>query len=526
MAILGALAVTAFIVFNVVISVVALRSTYKDRGRISASPAVFKPCQWRAGAAELALQTCLDGIGKPLAVHAAGGLGVGSLHDATHELHGGRLALLGLDLSDGLVNEGRDLIVRELCGLVSLEEGDIDKLGLSEFWAAVLGVDLCGLAAFLNLAGDDLKYVLVGEIVAGTIRFLGLDGGEQRADGARALLFTGLHGGLQVGADGFFQLTHAIQSTRLGTPGRVKAVKNSAIAGTLTAAAAATVAAGLGTLALAYRETSRFELKDITVPLLPKGTLRDAREFKLLHISDLHMIPGQERKVAWVSALDALDPDLVINTGDNLSDERAVPDVLRALGPLLARPGLFCFGTNDYWAPRLPNPFNYLIGKKNTPSYVDLPWQGMRAAFIEHGWRDANQARHEFKVGDVRLAAAGVDDPHHDLDDYAEIAGAPNEDADLALALLHAPEPRVLERFAADGYQLSLSGHTHGGQLCLPGSHAIVTNCGIDRARVQGLHDFGPMKMHVSNGLGQSKFVPFRVFCRPSATLIRITEVD
>ncbi|WP_293821411.1 metallophosphoesterase [uncultured Corynebacterium sp.] len=283
-------------------------------------------------------------------------------------------------------------------------------------------------------------------------------------------------------------------------------------------------AAGLGTAAWGYSELTKFELKEYTLPLLPKGTLRGKPEFRLLHLSDLHMIPGQETKIAWVSALDALEPDLVVNTGDNLSDQQAVPDTLRALGPLLARPGLFVFGTNDYWAPQPVNPFKYLLGKKREPSYVDLPWRGMRAAFLEHGWRDANQARHEFKVGNVRLAAAGVDDPHHDLDDYSEIAGAPNEDADLSLALLHAPEPRVLEKFAADGYQLSLSGHTHGGQICLPGSRALVTNCGIDRDRVQGLHDFGPMKMHVSNGLGTSKFAPVRIFCRPSATLLKITE--
>ncbi|EFQ79945.1 Ser/Thr phosphatase family protein [Corynebacterium pseudogenitalium ATCC 33035] len=285
-------------------------------------------------------------------------------------------------------------------------------------------------------------------------------------------------------------------------------------------------AAGLGAAAWGYSELTKFELKEYTLPLLPKGTLRGKPEFRLLHLSDLHMIPGQETKIAWVSALDALEPDLVVNTGDNLSDQQAVPDTLRALGPLLARPGLFVFGTNDYWAPQPVNPFKYLLGKKREPSYVDLPWRGMRAAFLEHGWHDANQARHEFKVGNVRLAAAGVDDPHHDLDDYSEIAGPPNEDADLSLALLHAPEPRVLEKFAADGYQLSLSGHTHGGQICLPGSRALVTNCGIDRDRVQGLHDFGPMKMHVSNGLGTSKFAPVRLFCRPSATLLRITEVD
>lgn len=284
--------------------------------------------------------------------------------------------------------------------------------------------------------------------------------------------------------------------------------------------------AGVGLAAWGNTELRRFELKDVTVPLLPPGTLRGRDEFRLLHISDLHMIPGQSTKEAWVSALDSLNPDLVVNTGDNLSDERAVPDVLRALGPLLNRPGMFVFGTNDYWAPQLPNPFKYLFGIRRIPSYIDLPWRDMRAAFIERGWQDATHQRLEFQVGPVRIAAAGVDDPHHELDDYSLIDGPPNPDADLSLALLHSPEPRVLSEFERDGYQLSLSGHTHGGQLCLPGSRALVTNCDIDRERVQGLHDFGRMKMHVSNGLGTSKFVPLRLFCRPSATLLRITETE
>ncbi|AKK07695.1 metallophosphoesterase [Corynebacterium testudinoris] len=288
--------------------------------------------------------------------------------------------------------------------------------------------------------------------------------------------------------------------------------------------AIAGIAAGLGVAAWGNAELKKFELKQITVPLLEPGTLRGAEEFRILHLSDLHMIPGQDEKIAWVSALDSLQPDLVVNTGDNLSDEHAVPDVLRALGPLLNRPGMFVFGTNDYWAPSLPNPFSYLFGTRREPTYIDLPWRDMRAAFIERGWRDATHERLEFQVGPVRLAAAGVDDPHHNLDDYSLIAGAPNADADLSLALLHAPEPRVLSSFEEDGYQLSLSGHTHGGQLCLPGSRAIVTNCGIDRERAQGLHSFGDMLMHVTNGLGTSKFVPFRIFCRPSATLLRITE--
>lgn len=290
-------------------------------------------------------------------------------------------------------------------------------------------------------------------------------------------------------------------------------------------ALAAASALCVSTLAYTSFELRNFTLKTYDLELLNPGTLPgDQEAFTILHLSDLHMIPGQQRKVEWVFALDALEPDLVINTGDNLSDERAVPWVLDALGPLLERPGAFVFGTNDYWAPRPVNPVKYLLDSKREPSYVDLPWQGMRAAFIERGWRDATHTRLEFKVSGVRLALAGVDDPHHDLDDYAAIAGAPNPDADLSIGLLHAPYRRVLDAFAADGYQLALAGHTHGGQICLPGERAIVTNADIDRQRASGLHRYRDMWMEVSNGLGTSKYAPVRVFCPPSAALIRVRE--
>ncbi|GAB3077693.1 metallophosphoesterase [Corynebacterium aquatimens] len=289
---------------------------------------------------------------------------------------------------------------------------------------------------------------------------------------------------------------------------------------TATALAAAATA-GLTTIGYGVSQLTNFRLKQYELPLLPPDA---PAEFKILHVSDLHMIPGQEEKIAWVSALDALQPDLVVNTGDNLSDEHAVPDVLAALGPLLDRPGVFVFGTNDYWAPRPVNPLKYLTDTKREPSYVDLPWKGMRAAFIERGWQDATHTRLEFKASGVKLAIAGTDDPHHDLDDYSLIAGPPNEDADLPLAVTHAPYRRVLDAFAADGYQLAMAGHTHGGQICLPGERALVTNADIDRKRASGLHRYGDMWLEVSNGLGTSKFAPVRIFCPPSASLLTITH--
>lgn len=294
---------------------------------------------------------------------------------------------------------------------------------------------------------------------------------------------------------------------------------------------------GVCSLLLAERETHRYRLRQVEVPLLEPGTLpADWDSLRVLHISDLHMLDHQRDKQEWVAQLDELDPDLVINTGDNLGEAEGVPGVLRALDPLLNRPGVFVFGSNDYFAPRPVNPFIYLLGKRRKTSDVELPWRGMRAAFVERGWFDATHQRIEFPIDPslagsaaknrkIKLALAGVDDPHHDLDDYSAIAGQPNEDADLSIGLTHSPEPYILDQFAADGYQLAVAGHTHGGQLCLPGQRAIVTNCGIDRSRVQGLSRWTErMWLHVTNGLGNSKYVPFRVFCRPSATLIHVTE--
>lgn len=294
----------------------------------------------------------------------------------------------------------------------------------------------------------------------------------------------------------------------------------------IAAVGAAGIATGVGAAAWGYSQLTDFRLHEYTLSLLAPGTIGRDEEFRILHISDLHMIPGQEEKIEFVRALAETQPHLVVNTGDNLSDLKAVPSVVRALEPLLRVPGLFVFGTNDYWAPRWSNPLKYLTGAKREPSYVDLPWQSMRAVFLEHGWLDANNRRHEFVAGGLKIAAAGVDDPHHDLDDYPAITGAPNPRADLSLAVLHAPEPRVLSQFAADGYQVALAGHTHGGQVCLPGGRAIVTNSGIDRKRASGLSSFDGMNLHVSNGLGTSKFAPIRIFCPPSATLLRVVTAE
>lgn len=276
---------------------------------------------------------------------------------------------------------------------------------------------------------------------------------------------------------------------------------------------AATVAYGAGV------ECRRWTLREATLPVLAPGT----RPLRILHISDLHMTPGQTSKQRWVADLAALEPDLVVNTGDNLAHARGVPGVVAALDPLMHLPGLFVFGSNDYFGPTLKNPTHYLTGRRTAPAGEPLPWRDLRAALVERGWHDATHTRLTIDLDGVPVAVAGVDDPHLGLDRYDRIAGRSGGDLGLRLGLAHSPEPRVLDAFAADGYDLVLAGHTHGGQLRVPGVGALVTNCGIDRSRARGASRWGTHTwLHVSAGLGTSPWAPVRFACPPEASLLTL----
>lgn len=268
-------------------------------------------------------------------------------------------------------------------------------------------------------------------------------------------------------------------------------------------------------------ERSHWTLRRAEIPVLAEG----APELRVLHISDLHMLPNQRAKQRWVAALDELAPDLVVNTGDNLAHPQAVPAALRALGSLLDRPGLFVFGSNDYYGPKPKNPARYLLPSAKTKRIHGdpLPWRDLRAAMTERGWLDVTHRWSDLEINGVRIHVAGLDDPHLKRDKYSKIAGAPAHDAHLRLGLTHSPEPRVLDAFADDDYDLVLAGHTHGGQLRLPGYGALVTNCELDRARARGSSTWGErMHLHVSAGLGTSPYAPVRFACPPEATLLTL----
>lgn len=302
--------------------------------------------------------------------------------------------------------------------------------------------------------------------------------------------------------------------------------------------AGAVALAGAGATAYAACEARSYTLRRVELPVLPSG----ARPLRVLHLSDLHMTPGQRRKQEWVRGLAALEPDLVVDTGDNLSHRDAVPVVCDALGPLLDVPGVFVHGSNDYFSPGLRNPFRYLLpddGRRHT-DVPPLPWPELTRRFTDAGWLDLTNCLDRLTVGPEQLAFAfaGVDDPHLTYDRLDLVSGPADPDADVRLGVAHAPYLRVLDQYAADGYDAILAGHTHGGQVRLPwpgtegGSRALATNCDLDPERARGLHrhpagsapgDDGTAWLHVSAGLGTNPYVRIRVACRPEATLLTLT---
>lgn len=279
-------------------------------------------------------------------------------------------------------------------------------------------------------------------------------------------------------------------------------------------------------IAYARAEAASYRLRRASVPSPVPGT-----SLRILHLSDLHMTPRRRRLRDWVSGLASLSPDYVIVTGDFLGHPDAIAPTLEALAPLRDIPGSFVLGSNDYFAPRPINPFQYFAGPSGVdPRREELPWPDLVARLQESGWEHLANTDTRVVVRGATVHVRGVDDPHIGRDDYSPIAG--RADADLTLGIAHAPYLRVIDAMAQDGVDVMLAGHTHGGQVRLPGVGALVTNCDLPPSRARGMSAYPrprdqvteqrQMWLHVSAGLGTSPYAPLRFACPPEATLITV----
>jgi uncharacterized protein len=281
-------------------------------------------------------------------------------------------------------------------------------------------------------------------------------------------------------------------------------------AGAVVAAGAACV--GYGVLV----ERDWYRLRRQRVEALEPGQ----PPLTVLHLSDLHLTAADRRRMAFLERLAGEPVDLVVLTGDMLGEPDALGPVLDTLGRFRPRLGAVAvLGSNDYWAPRFLNPLGYFLGpsSRRRRSSGRNPWRELIEGLRARGWTVLSNDRG--RLGDVELA--GMDDPHIRRDDPA-VAVPPNGEVRLRLGVVHSPYRRALDAFAGNGYDLVLAGHTHGGQVRLPGVGALVTNCDLPREQVRGLSRWGSSWLHVSGGLGTSKYAPFRFACRPEASLLDV----
>jgi predicted MPP superfamily phosphohydrolase len=240
----------------------------------------------------------------------------------------------------------------------------------------------------------------------------------------------------------------------------------------------------------------------------------------VLHLSDLHLTLADSRRLAFLERLAGERVDLVVLTGDMLGEPAALDPVLDVLGRFRPRLGAVAvLGSNDYWAPRFRSPLTYFLGpsSRRHRSSGRNPWRELVAGLETRGWTVLSNRRG--RLGDVELA--GMDDPHIRRDD-PEVAVPPDGEVRLRLGVVHSPYRRALDAFERNGYGLLLAGHTHGGQVRLPGVGALVTNCDLPRDQVRGLSRWGSSWLHVSAGLGTSKYAPFRFACRPEASILTV----
>lgn len=295
-------------------------------------------------------------------------------------------------------------------------------------------------------------------------------------------------------------------------------------AGRLGRTVGAGAAVGATMLAYGFLEAHWYRLRHLH---LTGVTAPGAPPLRILHLSDLHLSPLHRRVGDFLAGLAQEDYDLVVATGDLLGDRDMEEQVVGMLAPLTAdgRPGVAVLGSNDFWAPVPRNPFTYFTSPSEVQRHgVVLDAEALVAGLARTGWTTLRNTADTVTVRGGVIAISAIDDPHDPrtrLPDVATIT-PPSGPALLRLGLVHAPYLAALDRLVDAGAQLLLAGHTHGGQVRVPGIGALVDNCDLPLDQARGASTHRGVPLHVSVGLGTSKYAPVRFACRPEATLLTL----
>ena len=263
----------------------------------------------------------------------------------------------------------------------------------------------------------------------------------------------------------------------------------------------ALIRASLGAAGL-YRRAQR-NAEAIEVRRHPVSSPRLAAAFDgftILQLSDLHIddSPAAMRRLAEL--LPRLDCDLCVLTGDYRGKTYGPCEAALAGMAELRR--------------HIAAPVYAVLGNHDSLRMVPaLEAMGVRML--------VNETRPLMRGGD-RLHLAGIDDAHLYRTDNIAKAAAPVPREEFSILLSHTPE--VYRQAAAADFDLLLSGHTHGGQICLPGAVPLTLDSRLPRRLGSGSWRYGGMIGYTSVGVG-SCILPVRLNCPPEVTLHQLHAV-
>ncbi len=241
-----------------------------------------------------------------------------------------------------------------------------------------------------------------------------------------------------------------------------------------------------------YNNTQRIQVRHNVIELAALPTPFDG--FTILHITDLHadMNPGPMQRLTEI--LPGLEYDICVITGDFRG---------QTFGPFeVALDGLASVRNH------LQAPVYAVLGNHDTIRMVpEIEAMGIRMLLNES---------ETIVRGDQQIYLAGVDDAHYYRADNIQKAASAIPLERVSVLLSHTPE--IYRQAAHSGFQVMLSGHTHGGQICLPGSIPLTLDSVLPRRMGAGPWKYGAMAGYTSVGVGSS-IVPVRFNCLPEITL-------
>jgi len=245
----------------------------------------------------------------------------------------------------------------------------------------------------------------------------------------------------------------------------------------------------------ARKNAERIQIRhhDIQLPCLPASF----DGFTLLQISDLHVDMNDGAMQRLIELLPGLAYDLCVLTGDYRG---------KTYGPF----GATIAGMARVCAPIVAPIYGVLGNHDSIRMVPELEEIGIRMLL--------NEAE-TLERGDQRIHLVGIDDAHYYRVDNIEKAVSRLPGDEFCILLSHTPE--IYRQAAHADFDLLLSGHTHGGQICLPGAIPITLESALPRRMGSGLWKYRDMVGYTSVGVGSS-VAPVRINCPPEITLHRL----